>query len=71
MVPYTLVAIGPTNTELIVLSRDDTLRDRGDADAERVDALLQTWERRHLVRYAAFMGAWALALAALVLDNRA
>lgn len=69
IVPYTLTFMKPTNTELIDLATTDN-GSLKDTDSSKVDKLLETWENLHMGRFLAYTGAWACAMAAIVLDTR-
>ncbi|KAL1405974.1 hypothetical protein Q8F55_007656 [Vanrija albida] len=60
--PITFGYILPINKQLLAIEADDTLKPPANADE-----LVHEWERRHLVRYVAYLGGWGLSLAALVL----
>lgn len=75
VVPYTVLFLAPTNSELFDIHKSGDL-DTGVAGdenprAKHANALLDKWEKLHNVRYLAFISGWALALTALVMDNRA
>lgn len=76
VMPYTMAFLSDTNAQLLALSANNAAsveaepEDKKAALGARVDDLVQTWENRHLVRYVAFVGAWGLAMSALVLDGR-
>lgn len=75
VIPCTAVFLMPTNNELNEIN-DTNILDTGAAGdenptAKSADRLLAKWEKLHNVRYINFVSAWALALAALVMDNRA
>lgn len=69
MIPMT-VALGllPINEELHQLDKEGVSSDG--AKAKRVNELVRTWEKKHMVRYISYVGSWALSMAALVLDGR-
>lgn len=76
ILPYTAVALLPTIARLQAIAQNGELaQDKGSekeskagdaAKGEEVMALIQTWNRRHLVRYTIFASTWALGVAAVL-----
>ena len=55
------------NSELLAMGKEsNTSTDEWNKRAGRVDELVQGWEKRHNIRYASYVGGWALSAAALL-----
>lgn len=67
IMPYTLIAIMPTNKELMALQAK---AEKGEnVDASAVDNLIEKWKSLHYVRFVSYAGAWLLSMAALALNG--
>ena len=62
IIPYTMMAIQPTNKRLKQLDRQPELSKAGETE---VDMLIRKWDTLHKVRYAGYGSAWATTLLAL------
>lgn len=74
MVPTTIaLGIPKVFGELLDLDKRDALKgvSADSNEAKRIDALIATWEKKHLLRFALFSVAWGAGLAALMLDGHA
>lgn len=71
VLPVTL-ALGllPINNQLQALGKavDENKQVDWDKEGKKVDELVKTWEEKHTVRYGNFVGAWACAMAVLVMS---
>jgi hypothetical protein len=63
ILPWTILAIMPTNNALQDLDKKETLTTQEEGD---VMGLLHKWDWRHKVRYIGYTGGWAFGLAALL-----
>lgn len=62
IIPYTVLAIAPTNKRLKQLDRQSEL---SSAEENEVESLIRKWDTLHKVRYAGYGSAWATTLLAL------
>lgn len=73
IVPYTTVTMLPINNELVAMVNSKALESTKftAATESRAESLLEKWRRLHFFRVVMGGGAWAAALYALILSERA